>query len=95
MHRRALSDNKGRLAKLYVIRNGMGNAVASEIKAKDWVHYREDRLESKIQNGYKTSLKSLKISPGSVNFLRALFNELEQLGEISYPNPLKNIRVFD
>jgi len=27
--------------------------------------------------------------------LRALFNELERLGEISYPNPLKNVREFD
>ena len=27
--------------------------------------------------------------------LRALFNELERLGEITYPNPLKNIREFD
>jgi len=24
-----------------------------------------------------------------------LFNELERLDEISYPNPLKNIREFD
>lgn len=73
--------------------------VAKEITAKDWAHYRDDRLEEKIQNGYKTSLKSLKVSPGTVicehAFLRALFNELERLGEISYPNPLKNIREFD
>lgn len=99
LHGRALSDNKGRLAKLYIISNGMGNPIAAEITAKDWAHYRDNRLEGKIQNGYKTSLKSLKVSPGTVNcehaFLRALFNELERLGEITYPNPLRNIREFD
>ncbi|MFS2225545.1 tyrosine-type recombinase/integrase [Pantoea sp. B65] len=51
------------------------------------------------QNGYKTSTKSLKVSIGTVNcehaFLRAVFNELERLGEVNYPNPLKNVREFD
>jgi len=77
----------------------MGNPVAASITSKDWAHYRDRRLQGLIQNGYKTSDKSLKVSPGTINcehaFLRALFNELERLGEISYPNPLKNIREFD
>lgn len=99
LHGCSLSDRKGRLAKLKIICNGMDNPIAAHITAKDWAHYRDRRLEGKIQNGYKTSEKSLKVSVGTINcehaFLRALFNELERLGEISYPNPLKNIREFD
>jgi len=99
LHGCSLSDRKGRLGKLNIICNGMGNPVAASITSKDWAHYRDRRLQGLIQNGYKTSDKSLKVSPGTINcehaFLRALFNELERLGEISYPNPLKNIREFD
>lgn len=99
LHGRSLNDRKGRLGKLNIICNGLNNPIAADITAKDWAHYRNSRLEGKIENGYKTSTKSLKVSPGTVNcehaFLRALFNELERLGEISYPNPLKNIRMFE
>lgn len=99
LHGRSLSDRKGRLGKLNIICNGLDNPIAANITAKDWAHYRNSRLEGKIENGYKTSAKSLKVSPGTVNcehaFLRALFNELERLGEIAYPNPLKNIRLFE
>lgn len=39
------------------------------------------------------------MSIGTVNcehaFLRAVFNELERLGEVNYPNPLKNVREFE
>ncbi len=99
LHGCSLSDRKGRLGKLNIICNGMGNPVAASITSKDWAHYRDRRLQGIIHNGYKTSDKSLKVSPGTINFehafLRDLFNELERLGEISYPNPLKNIREFD
>ncbi len=99
LHGCSLSDRQGRLGKLNIICNGMGNPVAASITSKDWAHYRDRRLQGLIQNGYKTSDKSLKVSPGTINcehaFLRALFNELERLGEISYPNPLTNIREFD
>lgn len=99
LHGCSLSDKKGRLGKLNIICKGMGNPIASTITAKDWAHYRDRRLNGLIENGYKTSEKSLKVSTGTVNcehaFLRAVFNELERLGEINYPNPLKNIREFD
>ncbi|MCU5775872.1 tyrosine-type recombinase/integrase [Erwiniaceae bacterium BAC15a-03b] len=99
LHGCSLSDKKGRLGKLNIICNGMGDPVASAITPKDWAHYRDRRLSGLIENGYKTSQKSLKVSTGTVNcehaFLRAVFNELERLGEINYPNPLKNIREFD
>ena len=99
LHGCSLSDKKGRLGKLNIICNGMGNPIASTITARDWAHYRDRRMQGLIANGYKTSQKSLQVSAGTINcehaFLRALFNELERLGEINFPNPLKNIREFD
>ncbi|WP_333881260.1 tyrosine-type recombinase/integrase [Atlantibacter hermannii] len=99
LHGRSLADQKGRLGKLNIICRGLNDPIASQLTAKDWAHYRNNRLSGFIENGYKTSQKSLKVSPGTVNcehaFLRAVFNELIRLGEITYPNPLTNIRLFD
>lgn len=99
LHGCSLGDKKGRLGKLNIICRGLNDPIASAITAKDWAHYRERRLSGLIENGYKTSEKSLKVSVGTVNrehcFLRAVFNELDRLGEITYPNPLKNIREFE
>ena len=99
LHGCSLSDKKGRLGKLGIIWRGLGDPVARTLTAKDWAPYRDRRLRGEIENGYKTSAKSLKVSIGTVNgehaFLRAVFNELERLGEVNYPNPLKNVREFD
>ncbi|CNB88197.1 tyrosine-type recombinase/integrase [Yersinia ruckeri] len=99
LHGCSLGDKKGRLAKLEIICKGLGNPIAADITAKDWAHYRDQRLSGKIDNGYSTSLETRKVSTGTVNcehaFLRAVFNELTRLGEWSLPNPLANIREFD
>ncbi|MEX3240112.1 phage integrase [Serratia quinivorans] len=99
LHGCSLNDKKGRLGKLVIICNGMGDPVASEITPRDWAHYRDQRLRGEIDNGYSTSLETRKVSTGTVNceqaFLRAVFNELKRLGEWSLPNPLENIREFD
>lgn len=99
LHGCSLNDKKGRLGKLVIICNGMGNPIASEITPKDWAHYRDQRLRGEIDNGYSTSLETRKVSTGTVNceqaFLRAVFNELKRLGEWTLPNPLENIREFD
>lgn len=93
LHGCSLSDRKGRLGKLNIICNGMGNPVAASITSKDWAHYRDRRLQGLIQNGYKTSDKSLKVSPGTINcehaFLRALLMSWNGLAKSATPTHLK------
>ncbi|MEA9392989.1 tyrosine-type recombinase/integrase [Acerihabitans sp. TG2] len=99
LHGCSLNDKKGRLGKLNLICHGLGDPIATTLTAKDWAHYRDQRLEGAIDNGYSTSLATRKVSTGTINcehaFLRAVFNELKRLGEWSMPNPLDNIREFD
>ncbi|AOR65091.1 tyrosine-type recombinase/integrase [Pectobacterium wasabiae] len=99
LHGCSLNDKKGRLGKLKIICNGLGNPIASSLTAKDWAHYRDLRLQGAIDNGYSTSLETRKVSTGTINcehaFLRAVFNELKRLGEWELPNPLENVREFD
>lgn len=67
LHGCSLGDKKGRLGKLHIICRGLNDPIASAITAKDWAHYRERRLSGLIENSYKTSEKSLKVSVGTVN----------------------------
>ncbi|ORM86060.1 hypothetical protein HA44_03175 [Mixta gaviniae] len=73
LHGCSLSDKKGRLGKLGIIWRGLGDPVARTLTAKDWAPYRVRRLRGEIENGYKTSAKSLKVSIGTVNGEHAFF----------------------
>lgn len=98
LHGQALVASKSRLAKLQIVCNGLGNPVASQLTAKDWAHYRDQRLSGKIDNGYHKDPAKWVAKPITVNreqqYLEAVFNELKRLGEWSLPNPLDGIRVF-
>ncbi|HBS6577684.1 TPA: site-specific integrase [Klebsiella pneumoniae] len=98
LHGQALVASKSRLAKLQIVCNGLGDPVASQLTAKDWAHYRDQRLSGKIDNGYHKDPAKWVAKPITVNreqqYLEAVFNELKRLGEWSLPNPLDGIRVF-
>jgi len=98
LHGQALEASKSRLAKLHIVCNGLGNPVASQLTAKDWAHYRDQRLSGKIDNGYHKDPADWVAKPITVNreqqYLMAVFNELKRLGEWKLPNPLEGVRVF-
>lgn len=77
---------------------GLGDPIASQLTAKDWAHYRDQRLKGKISNGYHDDESKWKVKPITVNreqnYLTAVFNELKRLGEWSLPNPLDGVRTF-
>ena len=88
LHGQALVASKSRLAKLQIVCNGLGDPIASQLTAKDWAHYRDQRLSGKIDNGYHKDPAKWVAKPITVNreqqYLEAVFNELKRLGEWSY-----------
>ena len=51
LHGQSLKAVKSRKAKLDIVCAGLGDPIASQLTAKDWAHYRDQRLKGKISNG--------------------------------------------
>lgn len=84
LHGKTLKDHIRLRKLLYRMSERLGNPIAFDFSAHDFSAYREERTK--------------EISTTTVNrehsYLRAMFNELERLGVISFPNPLLKIRQF-
>lgn len=98
LHGQSLSAHKSRRAKLDIVCRGLGDPVAAQLTAKDWAHYRDQRLKGEIDNGYHSDPAKWVAKPVTVNreqqYLEAVFNELKRLGEWKLPNPLEGVRTF-
>ena len=72
----------------------MGEPLARDFDAQMFSRYREKRLKGE----YARSNRVKEVSPRTLNlelaFIRAVFNELNRLGEWKGENPLKNMRPF-
>lgn len=72
----------------------MGEPLARDFDAQMFSRYREKRLNGE----YARSNRVKEVSPRTLNlelaYFRAVFNELNRLGEWKGENPLKNMRPF-
>lgn len=83
LHGIHLKDGKARRGKLQRIAQALGNPSANTFTAHDFTHYRAERLKAGI---------SASTLNHDLAYLRALFNELERLGEWKGGNPVLRIR---
>lgn len=93
-HGMMLKDGKNRLDVMLWACEKLGNPLATEFTAQLFSRYREQRLSGKL---FRTE-RVKKVSPRTVNlelsYFRAVFNELERLGEWQTENPIKHVRPF-
>ncbi|EOZ3162234.1 tyrosine-type recombinase/integrase [Yersinia enterocolitica] len=72
----------------------MGKPLATEFSAQLFSQYREKRLKGELAR----STRVTKVAPRTLNlelaYFRAMFNELERLGEWKLLNPIKSMRAF-
>lgn len=80
-HGQHLKDGKKRFSKLKRICEGLGNPIASEFKANDFILWRSAKGDSVSANTLNHDLA----------YLKAVFNQLLKLGEAK-ENPLENIQ---
>lgn len=84
MHGKTLRDHIRLRKILYRMSERFGNPVASDFTSADFAKYREER--------------TIEVTTTTINrehaYLRAMFNELDRLGVINFPNPLNKIRQF-
>lgn len=71
-----------------------GRTTRTRFRCADVFRYREKRLKGE----YARSNRVKEVSPRTLNlelaYFRAVFNELNRLGEWKGENPLKNMRPF-
>ncbi|EGU42959.1 phage integrase family protein [Vibrio ichthyoenteri ATCC 700023] len=84
MHGKTLSDHIRLRKLLYRISESLGNPIGSDLTSEMFAKYREKR----------TLEVSLKTVNREHSYLRAVFNELDRLGVITFDNPLTKIRQF-
>lgn len=85
VHGHTLSSGPDTRNRLLAICRAMNDPKLSKFGAAHWSRYREVRLKADVK-------------PGTLNrelcSMRAMFSELERLGEFSGPNPLLHVRVL-
>ena len=102
-HGRTLKRGEERLRALNAMAERMGNPYAADFTTTHFTKYRTDRLagkfnRQKIGSGLKKGEDAKAPSANTLNhelaYLRAVFNELERLGEWGAENPLGKIRAL-
>lgn len=84
LHGRSLKDGPRRLQLLLAMCDRLGDPQAAHFSAKDFTTYRAARVQEVTENTINHEHA----------YLRAVFNELQRLGEFHGKNPLANVRQF-
>ncbi|MED5112030.1 tyrosine-type recombinase/integrase [Pseudomonas aeruginosa] len=83
LHGHSLRDGKRRLSKLQQLTVRLGDPVATALDASSYAQLRRKRLENGISG---------KTLNNELGYVRAVFNELKDLGQIDYANPLVGVK---
>lgn len=102
IHGQTLKTGEQRKSLLLNMVDRMGNPLASKFNASHFAQYRAERAEGKYSRGASSPEEKKRkeppkpISANMLNhelaYLRAVFNELERLGEWTGDNPLAQVR---
>ncbi|MBB6342054.1 integrase [Pseudomonas fluvialis] len=83
LHGHTLADGHNRRKLLDELAKALGDPQAIKLSANDYAEYRANALAA------GANPKTLN---NRLGYLRSVFNVLQQLGEIDYPNPLARVR---
>lgn len=93
-HGKTLKDGEREKKILEFICESTNNPVANDFTAKMFTDYRKKRMSGELYRTDAVKNVSLRTLNLELVYLRAMFNELERLGEWDKPNPVKNIKLF-
>lgn len=88
LHGHTLKDGENRLNYLTNTASRLGNPIAANLTAEDWILYRKGRLESPNEQGRQPGPRTINHEH---TYLNAVFNRLIALKKWSLPNPLKGV----
>ncbi|MCO6060116.1 tyrosine-type recombinase/integrase [Pseudomonas sp. MOB-449] len=83
LHGHSLRDGKRRLSKLEQLASRLGDPVARTLDAASYSTMRRKRLDAGV---------SPKTMNNELGYARAVFNELRDLGQVDFENPLTGVK---
>ena len=93
-HGKTLRDGDRVKKILEFISESTGNPIADNFTAKLFTDYRKKRMGGELYRTDSVKTVSLRTLNLELVYLRAMFNELDRLGEWDKPNPVQNIKQF-
>lgn len=93
-HGKTLRDGDRVKKILEFISESTGNPIADNFTAKLFTDYRKRRMSGELYRTDSVKTVSLRTLNLELVYLRAMFNELDRLGEWNKPNPVQNIKQF-
>ncbi|URL05932.1 site-specific integrase [Avibacterium sp. 21-595] len=93
LHGQTLSDGENRLNKLLNLATNLGDLKAEQLTKDVFAEYRKSRLAGKFSKNPKRPPKEATVNREHA-YLRAVFNELRNLGKWKGSNPLEGVRLF-
>jgi len=87
VHGQTYADPKRTLSKLTLICDALGDPIATNLTAQQFVEWRGERMSGENAISPKTANNDLVLMKG-------MFNKLIEVGEVKYPNPLADIKPF-
>ncbi|HCF1399691.1 TPA: integrase, partial [Pseudomonas aeruginosa] len=85
LHAHSLRDAPRRLSKPLQLAARLGDPIATALDASSYASLRRKRLEEGISG---------KTLNNELGYIRAVFNELKDLGQIDYDNPLAGVKLL-
>ncbi|MCY1296296.1 Tyrosine recombinase XerC [compost metagenome] len=85
LHGHTLTDGENRKRLLLLLAEELGDPIAMQLTAHQYTEYRAKQL-AQGANG--------KTLNNRLGYLRAVYNELHQLGDIDYANPLQRVKLL-
>lgn len=92
LHAKNLKSGARALRRLQIICEQLNDPIAATFTAKDYAHYRANRLtmgRGESRNGTELSISSQNLD---LLWMKTAFNELRRLDEWKQPNPLEDIK---
>lgn len=93
LHGQTLSDGENRLNKLLNLATNLGDLKANALSKETFAEYRKQRLAGKFSKNPKRPPKEATVNREHA-YLRAVFNEMRNLGKWKAGNPLEGVRLF-
>ena len=93
-HGKTLKDGERVKKILEFICESTGNPIVDDFTAKLFTDYRKRRMSGELYRTDSVKTVSLRTLNLELVYLRAMFNELDRLGEWNRPNPVQNIKQF-